>query len=161
MKDDELHLQGFICLLSQFDLSRLIRLSYIRIAFPKRSFVEVLCFKGCFILMIKEHKKENRETFELFTRQADRLLSLSFSTFWRSATEVEIKSDTKNNGSCEKKGTVVFGHPYTHRCGGQWRQLHSHFRLRANVRDTAICHYTKPELYLASAILRKLQAFIL
>lgn len=54
--------------------------------------------------MIKEHDKENRETFELFTRQADRLLSLSFSTFWRSATKVEIKGDTKNNGSCEKKG---------------------------------------------------------
>lgn len=31
--------------------------------------------------ILKEHKKENRETFELFTRQADRLLSLSFSTF--------------------------------------------------------------------------------
>lgn len=44
-------------------------------------------------------------------------------------------------------------------CGGQWRQLHSHSLLRPNVRNFAICHYTKPELYLARAILRKLWAF--
>ncbi len=37
----------------------------------------------------------------------------------------------------------------------------SHSPLRANVRDTAICHYTKPELYLARAILRKRWGFIL
>lgn len=68
---------------------------------------------------------------------------------------------TQRTMAAKKKDMVVFWHPCADHCGGQWRQLHSHSSPRANVRDAAICHYTKPGLYLAGAILRKLWGFIL
>lgn len=60
-----------------------------------------------------------------------------------------------------KKDVAAFGYQCVDLCEGRWRQLHSHSPLRAKVKNTAICHYTKPELYLAGAILRKLWRFIL
>lgn len=107
----------------------------------------------------KRHIRTTDQNFLQFTRQADFVSPIKDAV--TRCCRGGKKRRHKEQWQLKKKDVAAFGYQCVDLCEGQWRQLHSHSPLRAKVKNTAICHYTKPELYLARAILRKLWRFIL